>query len=70
MSTPVNQVMLGGDTELPDRASLSHYADAGTRAFLAAYAPADQLDVVGTGEIHRSRLPASRRYLMPPDPGS
>ena len=39
MSTPVNRVMLCGDTELPDRASLSHYADAGTRAFLAAYGP-------------------------------
>jgi TetR/AcrR family transcriptional repressor of mexJK operon len=39
MSTLVNQVMLCGDTELPDRASLSHHADAGTRAFLAAYGP-------------------------------
>jgi TetR/AcrR family transcriptional repressor of mexJK operon len=39
MSTPLNRVMLCGDTELPDRASLSHYADAGTRAFLAAYGP-------------------------------
>jgi TetR/AcrR family transcriptional regulator, mexJK operon transcriptional repressor len=39
MSTPVNQVMLCGDTEPPDRASLSRYADAGTRAFLAAYGP-------------------------------
>jgi TetR/AcrR family transcriptional repressor of mexJK operon len=39
MSTPVNQVMFCGDTELPDRASLSRYADAGTRAFLAAYGP-------------------------------
>jgi hypothetical protein len=39
MSTPVNRVMLCGDAELPDRASLSHYADAGTRAFLAAYGP-------------------------------
>ncbi len=39
MSTPLNRVMLCGDTELPDRASHSHYADAGTRAFLAAYGP-------------------------------
>jgi TetR/AcrR family transcriptional regulator, mexJK operon transcriptional repressor len=39
MSTPLNQVMLCGDTELPGHASLSHYADAGTRAFLAAYGP-------------------------------
>ena len=39
MSTPVNQAMLCGGTELPDRPSLSHYADAGTRAFLAAYGP-------------------------------
>src|ERR1700728_3247864 len=39
MSTPLNRVMLCGDTELPDHASLSHYADAGTRAFLAAYGP-------------------------------
>jgi TetR/AcrR family transcriptional regulator, mexJK operon transcriptional repressor len=39
MSAPVNRVMLCGDTELPDRASLSHCADAGTRAFLAAYGP-------------------------------
>lgn len=39
MSTPLNRVMLCGDTELPGRASLSHHADAGTRAFLAAYGP-------------------------------
>lgn len=39
MSTPLNRVMLCGETELPDDASLSHYADAGTRAFLAAYGP-------------------------------
>jgi TetR/AcrR family transcriptional regulator, mexJK operon transcriptional repressor len=39
MSTPLNQVMLCGDTELPGHASLSHHADAGTRAFLAAYRP-------------------------------
>jgi TetR/AcrR family transcriptional repressor of mexJK operon len=39
MSTPINRVMLCGDSELPDDASLRHYADAGTRAFLAAYGP-------------------------------
>ena len=39
MSTPLNRVMLCGDTELPDDASLRHYADAGSQAFLAAYGP-------------------------------
>jgi TetR/AcrR family transcriptional regulator, mexJK operon transcriptional repressor len=39
MSVPLNRVMLCGDIELPDRASLSHYADAGARAFFAAYGP-------------------------------
>jgi TetR/AcrR family transcriptional regulator, mexJK operon transcriptional repressor len=37
MSTPLNQVMLCGDAALPAQADLDHYADAGTRAFLAAY---------------------------------
>jgi TetR/AcrR family transcriptional repressor of mexJK operon len=39
MSTPLNRVMLCGDTELPGPADLTHYADAGVRAFLAAYGP-------------------------------
>jgi TetR/AcrR family transcriptional regulator, mexJK operon transcriptional repressor len=39
MSAPLNQVMLRGDAELPGQAGLDHYADAGTRAFLAAYSP-------------------------------
>jgi TetR/AcrR family transcriptional regulator, mexJK operon transcriptional repressor len=39
MSTPLNRVMLCGDTELPAPADLDHYADAGARAFLAAYGP-------------------------------
>ena len=37
MSIPVNRVMLCGDAELPGQADLDRYADAGTRAFLAAY---------------------------------
>jgi TetR/AcrR family transcriptional regulator, mexJK operon transcriptional repressor len=37
MSAPLNQVVLCGDAELPARADLDRYADAGTRAFLAAY---------------------------------
>ena len=36
-SIPVNRVMLCGDAELPGQADLDRYADAGTRAFLAAY---------------------------------
>jgi TetR/AcrR family transcriptional repressor of mexJK operon len=39
MSTPLNRVMLCGDTELPAQADLDRYADAGARAFLAAYRP-------------------------------
>jgi AcrR family transcriptional regulator len=39
MSTPLNRVMLCGDTELPAQADLDRYADAGARAFLAAYSP-------------------------------
>lgn len=39
MSTPVNQAMLCGGTGLPGRASLGRYAEAGARAFLAAYGP-------------------------------
>ena len=39
MSTPLNRVMLCGDTELPAQADLHRYADAGARAFLAAYGP-------------------------------
>jgi TetR/AcrR family transcriptional repressor of mexJK operon len=37
MSTPLNRVMLCGDAELPAQADLDRYADAGARAFLAAY---------------------------------
>jgi TetR/AcrR family transcriptional repressor of mexJK operon len=37
MAAPLNQVMLCGDAELPAQADLDRYADAGTRAFLAAY---------------------------------
>ena len=37
MSATLNRVMLCGDAELPAQADLDHYADAGTRAFLAAY---------------------------------
>ncbi len=39
MSTPLNRVMLCGDAELPAPADLNRYADAGARAFLAAYGP-------------------------------
>jgi TetR/AcrR family transcriptional regulator, mexJK operon transcriptional repressor len=42
MSTPLNRVMLCGDAELPARADLDRYADAGTRAFLAAYGETDR----------------------------
>ena len=38
ISTPLNRVMLCGDAELPAQADLNRYADAGARAFLAAYA--------------------------------
>jgi TetR/AcrR family transcriptional repressor of mexJK operon len=37
MSIPLNQAMLCGDDRPPDRADLDRYADAGVRAFLAAY---------------------------------
>jgi len=37
ISTPLNRVMLCGDAELPAHADLDRYADAGARAFLAAY---------------------------------
>ena len=37
MSTPLNLVMLRGDTARPAQADLDRYADAGARAFLAAY---------------------------------
>jgi TetR/AcrR family transcriptional regulator, mexJK operon transcriptional repressor len=37
MSTPLNRVMLCGDAELPAPADLGRYAEAGVRAFLAAY---------------------------------
>jgi TetR/AcrR family transcriptional repressor of mexJK operon len=37
MAAPLNRVMLCGDAELPAQADLDRYADAGTRAFLAAY---------------------------------
>jgi TetR/AcrR family transcriptional repressor of mexJK operon len=37
MSTPLNRVMLCGEAELPAQADLDRYADAGVRAFLAAY---------------------------------
>ena len=37
MSIPLNRVMLCGDAELPAQADLDRYADAGARAFLAAY---------------------------------
>lgn len=39
MSAPLNRVMLCGDAELPAQADLDRYADAGARAFLAAYGP-------------------------------
>jgi TetR/AcrR family transcriptional repressor of mexJK operon len=38
MSIPLNQAMLLGDDEPPAAAELNRYADAGVRAFLAAYA--------------------------------
>jgi AcrR family transcriptional regulator len=37
MSTPLNRVMLCGEAELPARADLDRYADAGAQVFLAAY---------------------------------
>jgi AcrR family transcriptional regulator len=40
MSIPLNQAMLLGEDQPPDRAELDRYADAGVRAFLAAYARA------------------------------
>jgi len=39
MSAPVNRAMLLGDDEIPTAAELDRYADAGVRAFLAAYGP-------------------------------
>jgi AcrR family transcriptional regulator len=39
MSIPLNRAMLLGDDEPPAAAELDRYADAGVRAFLAAYAP-------------------------------
>jgi TetR/AcrR family transcriptional repressor of mexJK operon len=38
MSIPLNRAMLLGDDETPATAELNRYADAGVRAFLAAYA--------------------------------
>jgi TetR/AcrR family transcriptional repressor of mexJK operon len=40
MSAPVNRAMLLGDDAIPSAAELDAYADAGVRAFLAAYGPA------------------------------
>ena len=40
MSSPLNRAMFLGEDEPPARAELNRYADAGVRAFLAAYAPA------------------------------
>ncbi len=40
MSTPLNRAMLGGDALTPVSSELDRYAEAGARAFLAAYAPA------------------------------
>jgi AcrR family transcriptional regulator len=37
MSAPVNQAMLLGSDSIPKRRELNRYADAGVRAFLAAY---------------------------------
>ena len=37
MSAPVNRAMLLGDEAIPTPAELDRYADAGVRAFLAAY---------------------------------
>ncbi len=39
MSTPLNRAMFLGDDQPPARRELNRYADAGVRAFLAAYAP-------------------------------
>jgi TetR/AcrR family transcriptional repressor of mexJK operon len=41
MSAPVNRAMLLGDEGLPTRDELDRYADAGVRAFLAAYGVRD-----------------------------
>jgi TetR/AcrR family transcriptional repressor of mexJK operon len=38
MSIPLNRAMLLGEDEPPATAELNRYADAGVRAFLAAYA--------------------------------
>jgi TetR/AcrR family transcriptional repressor of mexJK operon len=38
MSSPLNRAMLLGEDKPPTRAELNRYADAGVRAFLAAYA--------------------------------
>jgi hypothetical protein len=38
MSIPLNRAMFLGDDRPPARAELNRYADAGARAFLAAYA--------------------------------
>jgi AcrR family transcriptional regulator len=38
LSIPLNRAMLLGDDQPPSRRELNRYADAGTRAFLAAYA--------------------------------
>jgi hypothetical protein len=39
MSSPLNRAMLLGHDETPAPADLNRYADAGVRAFLAAYRP-------------------------------
>ena len=39
MAIPLNRAMLLGDDEPPRRRELDRYADAGVRAFLAAYGP-------------------------------
>ncbi len=39
MSAPVNQAMLLGQDQIPAAAELDRFADAGVRAFLAAYGP-------------------------------
>jgi AcrR family transcriptional regulator len=54
MSTPLNRVMLCGDAEVPAPAELSRYADAGARAFLAAYGPRESRDCLASTRKTRS----------------
>ena len=62
MAAPVNRAMLLGDDAIPTAPELDRYAEAGVRAFLAAYArphgsdrPPHRVAAYGAGRAARRR---------------